>query len=94
MSKIWDRPSCLAKIPLMIDKDCNIISGGSHFTEFLGSLARNGIYCPLVKESWSEVESKYKDGILEVINVSSKCLLQPLIAVMLYFNYFLRIHFT
>ncbi|XP_027158334.1 uncharacterized protein LOC113759954 [Coffea eugenioides] len=67
MKEIWGRPKDLARIEIKLDDNEIPISEKTSFSEFLGSLARNGMYCPIDVESWLKMPRKLKMDMLEVI---------------------------
>ncbi|KAL6535140.1 hypothetical protein OROMI_026514 [Orobanche minor] len=71
MKDIWGRPNCLGKIEVVVDDDGLPMSADTHMSEFLGTLARNGRYCPIDLEIWPHVRKAHGSEILEVIQVLS-----------------------
>ena len=69
MKEIWGRPKDLPRIEIKLDDNGIPISEKTSFSEFLGSLARNGMYCPIDVESWLKMPRKLKMDMLEVIKV-------------------------
>nr|XP_027093538.1 uncharacterized protein LOC113713931 [Coffea arabica] len=67
MKEIWGRPKDLPQIEIKLDDNGIPISEKTSFFEFLGSLARNGMYCPIDVESWLKMPKKLKMDMLEVI---------------------------
>ncbi|KAL6547224.1 hypothetical protein OROMI_022945 [Orobanche minor] len=67
MKDIWGRPNCLGKIEVVVDDDGLPMSANTHMSEFLGTLARNGTYCPTDLEIWPDVRKAHGSEILEVI---------------------------
>ncbi|XP_071933053.1 uncharacterized protein [Coffea arabica] len=67
MKEIWGRPKDLPRIEIKLDDNGIPISEKTSFSEFLGSLARNGMYCPIDVESWLKMPRKLKMDMLEVI---------------------------
>ncbi|XP_071932980.1 uncharacterized protein [Coffea arabica] len=67
MKEIWDRPKELPRIEIKLDDNGIPISEKTSFSEFLGSLARNGMYCPIDVETWLKMSRKLKMDMLEVI---------------------------
>ncbi|XP_071926243.1 uncharacterized protein [Coffea arabica] len=55
------------QIEITLDDNGIPISEKTSFSEFLGSLARNGMYCPVDVETWLKVPRKLKMDMLEVI---------------------------
>lgn len=70
MLQIWGRPSTLPLISLDFDNLGRPIGPNqSKFSEFLGTIARNGMYCPLDVESWYKMPHEYKKRMLEIVKV-------------------------
>ncbi|XP_027096129.1 uncharacterized protein [Coffea arabica] len=67
MKEIWGRPKDLPRIEIKLDDNGIPISEKTSFSEFLGSLTRNGMYCPIDVESWLKMPRKLKMDMLEVI---------------------------
>ncbi|XP_027166308.1 uncharacterized protein LOC113766300 [Coffea eugenioides] len=67
MKEIWGRPKELPRIEIKLDDNGIPISEKTSFSEFLGSLARNGMYCPIDVETWLKMPRKLKMDMLEVI---------------------------
>ncbi|XP_027156135.1 uncharacterized protein LOC113756794 [Coffea eugenioides] len=67
MKEIWGRPKDFPRIEIKLDDNGIPISEKTSFSEFLGSLARNGMYCPIDVESWLKMPRKLKMDMLEVI---------------------------
>ncbi|XP_027166033.1 uncharacterized protein LOC113769151 [Coffea eugenioides] len=67
MKEIWGRPKDLPRIEIKLDDNGIPISEKTSFSKFLGSLARNGMYCPIDVESWLKMPRKLKMDMLEVI---------------------------
>lgn len=61
MGKIWGRPTNLPRIKVVYNSRGQAIDGEkSTLVEFLGSLARNGKYCPIDVKSWDKMTSDQK----------------------------------
>ncbi|KAH6775457.1 hypothetical protein C2S52_013018 [Perilla frutescens var. hirtella] len=68
MLEIWGRPSTLPRIQLDFDKFGRPIGPNrSKFCEFLGTIARNGMYCPLDAEDWHKMPNEYKTKMLNIV---------------------------
>ncbi|KAL6503066.1 hypothetical protein OROHE_023930 [Orobanche hederae] len=67
---IWGRPNCLGKIEVVVDGDGLPMSADTHMSEFLGTLARNGTYCPIDLEIWPDVRKARGSEIFEVIQMN------------------------
>nr|XP_027124175.1 uncharacterized protein LOC113740858 [Coffea arabica] len=72
MKEIWGRPKDFPRIEIKLDDNGIPISEKTSFSEFLGSLARNDMYCPIDVESWLKMPRKLKMDMLEVIKRSWK----------------------
>ncbi|XP_071920693.1 uncharacterized protein [Coffea arabica] len=67
MKEICGRPKDLPRIEIKLDDNGIPISEKTSFSEFLASLARNGMYCPIDVESWLKMPRKLKMDMLKVI---------------------------
>ncbi|XP_073149804.1 uncharacterized protein [Henckelia pumila] len=68
MKEIWGRPSTLPRIKIRCDDMGRPIgSRRNKFTDFLGTLARNGKYCPIDVEGWHKMPLDIKKKMLDVI---------------------------
>ncbi|XP_042465732.1 uncharacterized protein LOC122048203 [Zingiber officinale] len=68
MKEIWGRPSTLPRIEITCDDMGRPIgTKRNKFTDFLGSLARNGKYCPIDVENWHKMPTEKKKDMLNVI---------------------------
>lgn len=68
MMEIWGRPSSLPRIQLDFDRFGRPIGPNqSKFCEFLGTVARNGMYCPLDVEDWHKMPGEYKKKMLHIV---------------------------
>ncbi|KAH6768484.1 hypothetical protein C2S51_013820 [Perilla frutescens var. frutescens] len=68
MLEIWGRSSTMPHIKL--DFDCYgrpIGTNRSKFCEFLGTISRNGMYCPLDVEDWQKMPTEYKKKMLNIV---------------------------
>ena len=76
MKEIWGQPKDLPQIEIKLDDNGIPISEKTTFSEFLHSLTRNGMYCPIDVESWLKVSRKLKTDMLDVIKImSSFCII-------------------
>lgn len=72
MLEIWGRPTTLPRIQLDFDGFGRPIGPNrSKFSEFLGTIARNGMHCPLDVEDWHKMPNEYKMKMLHVVKVSN-----------------------
>ncbi|XP_073273433.1 uncharacterized protein [Primulina huaijiensis] len=70
MKEIWGRPSTLPRIKIRCDDMGRPIgSRRNKFTDFLGTLARNGKFCPIDVEDWHKMPMDSKKKILDVIKI-------------------------
>lgn len=70
MKEIWGRPSTLPRIKIRCDDMGRPIgSRRNKFTDFLGTLARNGKFCPIDVEDWHKMPLDSKKKMLDVIKV-------------------------
>lgn len=70
MLEVWGRPSALPCIKLDFDSFGRPIGPNQgKFSEFLGTMARKGTYCPLDVEEWHKMPDGYKKKMLDVIKV-------------------------
>ncbi|KAH6801006.1 hypothetical protein C2S52_001470 [Perilla frutescens var. hirtella] len=68
MLEIWGRPSILPRIHLNFDRFGRPVGPNqSKFCEFLGTIARNGMYCPHDVEDWHKMPIEYKRKMLHVV---------------------------
>ncbi|XP_073019539.1 uncharacterized protein [Primulina eburnea] len=68
MKEIWGRPSTLPRIKIQCDDMGRPIgSRRNKFTDFLGTLARNGKFCPIDVEDWHKMPLDSKKKMLDVI---------------------------
>ncbi|XP_073057312.1 uncharacterized protein [Primulina eburnea] len=68
MKEIWGRPSTLPRIKIRCDDMGRPIgSRRNKFTDFLGTLARNGKFCPIDVEEWHKMPLDSKKKMLDVI---------------------------
>ncbi|XP_075494396.1 uncharacterized protein LOC142531984 [Primulina tabacum] len=68
MKEIWGRPSTLPRIKIRCDDMGRPIgSRRNKFTDFLGTLARNGKFCPIDVEDWHKMPLDSKKTMLGVI---------------------------
>ncbi|KAH6780801.1 hypothetical protein C2S52_012038 [Perilla frutescens var. hirtella] len=68
MLEIWGRSSTMPRIKL--DFDCYgrpIGTNRSKFCEFLGTISRNGMYCPLDVEDWQKMPTEHKKKMLNIV---------------------------
>lgn len=70
MLQIWGRPSNLPPIPLDFDSLGRPVGPNQgKFSEFLGTIARNGIYCPLDVQDWHKMPKENKSRRLDIVKV-------------------------
>lgn len=70
MSDIWGRPPNLPLISIEYNEFGQPIGGEkSKLCHFLGSIARNGRYCPLDVNNWRAMPKGKKDDMLEFVKV-------------------------
>ncbi|XP_073126769.1 uncharacterized protein [Henckelia pumila] len=68
MKEIWGRPSTLPRINIQCDDMGRPIgSRRNKFTDFLGTLARNGKFCPIDVEGWHKMPLDTKKKMLDVV---------------------------
>ncbi|XP_042465791.1 uncharacterized protein LOC122048265 [Zingiber officinale] len=68
IKEIWGQPSTLPRIKILCDDMGRPIGTKKNkFTDFLGSLARNGKYCPIDVEDWHKMPMDKKKDMLNVI---------------------------
>ncbi|XP_075475070.1 uncharacterized protein LOC142505838 [Primulina tabacum] len=68
MKEIWGRPSTLPRIKIRCDDMGRPIgSRRNKFTDFLGTLARNGKFCPIDVEDWNKMPLDSKKKMLDVV---------------------------
>ncbi|XP_073301907.1 uncharacterized protein [Primulina huaijiensis] len=68
MKEIWGRPNTLPRIKIRCDDMGRPIgSRRNKFTDFLGTLARNGKFCPIDVEDWHKMPLDSKKKMLDVI---------------------------
>ncbi|KAL8472330.1 hypothetical protein ACS0TY_029517 [Phlomoides rotata] len=68
MLKIWGRPSTLPLIKVDFDGYGRPIGENkSAFTEFLGTIARKGTYCPIDVENWHKMPKQNKKYMIQII---------------------------
>ncbi|XP_073033343.1 uncharacterized protein [Primulina eburnea] len=70
MKEIWGRPSTLPRIKIRCDDMGRPIgSRRNKFTDFLGTLARNGKFCLIDVEDWHKMPLDSKKKMLDVIKI-------------------------
>lgn len=70
MLHIWGRPSNLPPINLELnEKGVPIGEEAGTLAEWLGTVARNGQYCPLDVKTWHKMPDQKKKEILDLIKV-------------------------
>ncbi|XP_027174484.1 uncharacterized protein LOC113774118 [Coffea eugenioides] len=68
MIEIWGKPSSCHQYKVRFDKDGEPIGKNkSKFTEFLGTIARNGKYAPLDVTDWREMTNDKKQDMLVLV---------------------------
>ena len=70
MTEIWGKPSSCHRYKVRFDKDGEPVGKNkSKFTEFLGTIARNGKYAPLDVTDWREMTNDKKQDMLVLVKV-------------------------
>ncbi|XP_027157821.1 uncharacterized protein LOC113759443 [Coffea eugenioides] len=68
MTEIWGKPSSCHRYKVRFDKDGEPVGKNkSKFTEFLGTIARNGKYAPLDVTDWREMTNDKKQDMLVLV---------------------------
>lgn len=70
MKSIWGRPSNLPPIFVAYNEYGQPIEGeSSTLSHFLGTIARNGQFCPLDENSWHAMKIEKKNEMLQLVKV-------------------------
>ncbi|KAL8457565.1 hypothetical protein ACS0TY_035432 [Phlomoides rotata] len=73
MHSVWGRPSNLPRFHVEFNEFGQSIDGkDSDLCHFLGSIARNGRYCPIDVMDWRQMPSRKKTDMLDVVKEASK----------------------